>query len=449
MNRIQPSTEHVVAHLAQIGACWSPSFAPDGRHVAFISDLSGLPQVWTAAASGGWPQLVTALPDQIVAVLWSPDGEWLAFQLAPGGGLNQQIWLVRPDGSALRRLTDGGTDNNWLAAWSHDGRRLAIASSRRSPDAMDAYVVDVNSGHHRLISHNRGIGTFTDLSRDDRSAVLYRMESRSDDNLLLVDLASGEEQLLTPHQGPGSFDNGRFAPDGRAIYFLSNADRELTAFARSRLDTLNRPGPIEVLAERADAELQAFELADDGTAALVWNVAGRSELLFLNLETLEQTPGPRLAGEIVHELSFSRDGRMLALTISGATRPRDIWLLDRETMQPRQLTSSPHAGVRLDDLVRPEAVSFTADDGLQLSGWLYRPHGAVEPGPIVLSFHGGPEGQERPVFNSTYQALLAKELRCWRPTCVAQAASAKRLSTSTTARSASTRCAISVPVPSM
>ena len=134
MSRIQPSTEHVVAHLAQIGACWSPSFAPDGRHVAFISDLSGLPQVWTVAASGGWPQLVTALPDQIVAVLWSPDGEWLAFQLAPGGGLNQQIWLVRPDGSALRRLTDGGTDNNWLAAWSHDGRRLAIASSRRSPD---------------------------------------------------------------------------------------------------------------------------------------------------------------------------------------------------------------------------------------------------------------------------------------------------------------------------
>lgn len=415
MSKTQASTEQVVARLAQIGACWSPTFDPDGQRLAFVSNLNGLPQVWTVAASGGWPRLVTALPDQIAAVLWSPDGEWLAFQLAPGGGLNQQIWLVRPDGSDLRCLTDGGKDNNWLAEWSHDGRWLAISSSRRSPDAMDAYLVDIASGQQRLISRNRGIGTFTDLSRDGSRAVLYRMESRSDENMLLVDLASGDEALLTPHEGYGSFENGRFAPDGRTIYFVSNAGRELTAFARSRLDAHNRPGPIEVLAERADAELQAFELAGDGTAALLWNVAGRNELVFCDLETLEQTPGPRLPGEIVHELRVSRDGQTLALVISGAALPRDIWIFDRATSQPRQLTHSPHAGVRLGDLVRPEAVSFAAHDGLELSAWLYRPPGAVEPGPIVLSFHGGPEGQERPVFNSTYQALLAEGIAVLAP----------------------------------
>lgn len=55
MSSTPSSTEHVVARLAQTGACWSPSFAPDGYRVAFISNLSGLPQVWTVAASGGWP----------------------------------------------------------------------------------------------------------------------------------------------------------------------------------------------------------------------------------------------------------------------------------------------------------------------------------------------------------------------------------------------------------
>ena len=38
-----------------------------------------------------------------------------------------------------------------------------------------------------------------------------------------------------------------------------------------------------------------------------------------------------------------------------------------------------------------------------------------EPGPMVFSFHGGPEGQERPVFNSTYQALLAQGIAVLAP----------------------------------
>jgi dipeptidyl aminopeptidase/acylaminoacyl peptidase len=53
-------------------------------------------------------------------------------------------------------------------------------------------------------------------------------------------------------------------------------------------------------------------------------------------------------------------------------------------------------------------VRFAAYDGLELSGWLYGPHGASGPGPIVLSFHGGPEGQERPAFNPTYQYFLSR-----------------------------------------
>jgi dipeptidyl aminopeptidase/acylaminoacyl peptidase len=71
--------------------------------------------------------------------------------------------------------------------------------------------------------------------------------------------------------------------------------------------------------------------------------------------------------------------------------------------------------VSLTSLVRPELVRYKAQDGLELSGWLYRPAGAKSAGPIVLSFHGGPEGQERPGFNSTYQALLGQGIAIFAP----------------------------------
>ena len=72
-------------------------------------------------------------------------------------------------------------------------------------------------------------------------------------------------------------------------------------------------------------------------------------------------------------------------------------------------------GVDLDTLVRPELKTYIAHDGLQLSGWLYLPPDYEKPGPMVLSFHGGPEGQERPRFRATYQALLSRGIAVFAP----------------------------------
>ncbi len=105
---IEDGLNNLVARLTRVGYCTAPSFSPDGERIAFLSDMSGVPQVWTVPVAGGWPTLVTALGDPVQAVEWSPAGEWLAIQVAPGGGMNSQVYLVREDGTGLRRITDGG-----------------------------------------------------------------------------------------------------------------------------------------------------------------------------------------------------------------------------------------------------------------------------------------------------------------------------------------------------
>jgi len=79
------------------------------------------------------------------------------------------------------------------------------------------------------------------------------------------------------------------------------------------------------------------------------------------------------------------------------------------------VTSSPHAGVPLDTLGRPDLARFRAHDDLALSGWLYRPTAAPGAGPLVLDFHGGPEDQARPAFNGLYQALLSQGIAVFAP----------------------------------
>jgi len=412
----QDDLERSVALMGKIGSAASPSFSPDGKTLAFVSNLNGIPQVWTMPANGGFPKLVTAFDDPVGFVTWSPDGNWLAFNVAPGGGLNEQIYVARPDGSELRRLTEGGKENNFLGDWTRDGTYIFFDSNRRNPASTDAYLFDVTSGQMRMVAETRGVGGIEDVSRDGRRAILSRLLNRGDDNLYLIDVATGKEALLTPHEGPGSFGGAQFTPDGQTVYFASNKDRDLLALARVKIEANGQPGAVEIVAERNDGELSGGIMSNDGaTMVLIWNIAGRSELAFYDLKTNRMTAGPKLPADIAGGLDFTADDKHLAMVLSGAASPADIWTLDLKTKQFTQLTDSPHAGVDLTKMVRPELVEYTAHDNLKLSGWLYKPHGAKGAMPMVLSFHGGPEGQERPGFNSTYQALLMRGIAVFAP----------------------------------
>ncbi|HYH47638.1 MAG TPA: S9 family peptidase, partial [Thermoanaerobaculia bacterium] len=407
--------EAAVARMARIGGSRSPSFSPDGKRIAFLSDRSGGPQVWMVASEGGEPRQVTRLEDQVRGVEWSPDGKWLAYSVAPGGGLNEQIYLLQPDGQAPPRLiTEGGQVNNQLAGWS--GPWLRFSANPKDPGSLGAYTYDSRTGEIKLVAVNPGTGRLTDLSQDGRRAIVQRVKSRGDSNLYLIDVPSGREQLITPHTPPGAFEEGRFSPDGLTIYLASNHESDRIGLERVAIGKDGRPGPIQRIADREGAELDDFGINDQGTvAAVVWNVGGRSELGFLDLASLKFTPGPALPGEIVNSLEFSADGKSLLLALAGSKLPSDVWVLDIASGKLRQVTRTPLEGVALDSLVAPELVTFPAHDGLQLSGWLYRAPGPAAPGPVVISFHGGPEGQERPNFNATYQALLSRGIGVFAP----------------------------------
>lgn len=397
-----------VAQMARVGSAVAPRFSPDGKWVSFIANLSGTPQVWMMPAEGGYPRMVTNGDDPVTQQAWSPASNWIALTIAPGGGLNSQIYVVKPDGTGLKRLTLGGQDNNAFNEWTPDGKQIAIDSSRSDPARRDSFLIDVATGEARLVAKTPGLGNIEGISRDGRRALLSRLQNRGDNNLYLLDLAGGKDTLLTKHDGVALFF-GEMAPDGGAVYLGSNQDRDLMAFGRIKFSAEGTPGSLEILAERADGELEGVRVNPQGTlVALLWNSKGRNELSFYDLAQGKHLPGLKLPGEIVGGLSFSRDGSKLAMNVSGAAQPADVWILEVKTRQFRQLTFSPQAGVDLAALVKPELVTFRSFDGLELSGWLYRPRNQSGPGAYVLSFHGGPEGQERAPFRSDYQALLGQ-----------------------------------------
>jgi dipeptidyl aminopeptidase/acylaminoacyl peptidase len=403
-----------VAALGRIGAVFAGSLSPDGKTAAVSTTLTGAPQIWTVPTQGGWPRQLTAFEDPASSPLWSPRGDLIAFTVSPGGGLNTQVYVMRPDGSGLKRMTAGGKENNFLGEWTHDGRWLGISTSAPGASTTESALVDPRTGERQAVATSEGLGSVLDVTRDGKWALLERSSGRGNNDLYLVELPTRRELHLTPHQGAAEY-SGQFGPDGR-VFLQSDEGRDRVAFGELVLGADRTPRGFRVLAERPDADVVEFRVEPSGRRALVlWNVAGRHELSWVDLKSGKAQRAPALPAELAYKMRFSHDGRALLFTSFGSAMPLNAFVLDVATGKTRQLSEAPHPGVELSTLVRPELLQFQAHDGEGLSGWLYLPKQFARPGPIVLSFHGGPEEQEYPAFRPDYQALLSAGIAVFAP----------------------------------
>ncbi len=410
-----PAVAARVEALGKINSASTPSLSPDGRYMAYLSNETGSPQVWIRDLTGAAPpRQLTSLPDPVGDVQWSPTGEWLAYVVAPGGGLNTQVWLIRADGSGARRVTPGGKENNGFNGWTRDGKALLIDTNKDNPAARDAGILDVATGQWRMLTSGQGLNGFAD--QRGHQVVLSRLMGRGDNNLYLVDLKTGKETLLTPHEGKAQSGWGQLSLDGKTVYVGSNVGRDRAAFGVITLGPDGAPSPIRYLASRDDAVADGAVLSENGaTAALMWNAGGRSELAWLDTATGKVRPGPALPIDIGGPAEFTPDGKALILVGGAANRTGDIYRVNVATGAVTRLTTSRHDGVDLAALVRPELIEYQADDGVTLSGWLYRPAGAKGPLPMVFNYHGGPEGQARPSMSPDAQALVANGIAVFAP----------------------------------
>ncbi len=398
--------------LASATGAWSPSLSPNGAFIAYVSDRDGAPRVWLHSRRDGTEICLATGPEPVQQVHWSIDGDWLAVLLAPGGSPRTQVWVVRADGRDLHEVTGYREGAAFLGPWTHESGVLATARTTARPAEGVAELEDAATGRRRIVASG-GQPIVLDLDRENRFA-LVRRGPRGARTVWAVNLAMREEEQLLQDGGIGSTDLGRLSPDARTAYVRSNAGREMYALFAVILATSDAPQTATVLAERADAELEHIVLTADGaTALLLWNCAGRSDCELLDLTTGERA-ALLLPEPVAHDCSFSRDGRWLAMTLEGPTHPRAVWLWDREFRSWTRVTSQAPAWTP--PSVYPTLERLRSDDGLEITGWLYRPRSSsIAPGPAVIHLHGGPESQERPVFNPLFQELAACGIAVFAP----------------------------------
>lgn len=407
----------------------APDIAPDGSALAFIlsddADPGGLPVAMQATLVDGvcGPARPVRIPTAgpALAVRYSPHARWLAVEIAPSGTERTEIWLVStdPDDESAVLLRDDRDAKTSLVEWDAGtgaGARLAVDAVRADGLAEGRLVAPEDGSVQTVDSRVDGR-----LVAASAGYALMRVGPRANRELLLIDPDGSWRPLLPPQPG-STTDAGLVLPprsDGEPVLLVCSDHH---AERRRVLRVHAKDGVMRSrdLVTHREADVDEFRVSrDEATAAVLWNLSGRSACEVLQLDADQRVTARRsvvLPGTVAHGLRLTDDGAVLVCTVESPDAVPTVHLVDTRTGAVTAVAGdgageadgggpaqegTPGTSV----LGVPELLHYTAHDGLELSGWLYRAPGTTGPQPVLVHFHGGPEGQSRPEHHDVLRAV--------------------------------------------
>ena len=398
-------------------------------------DLDAAGRVLAGSDDSGSTQLIEIEPDgtraPLTALPGACTGRYLPGQRAvivshdQGGNELHQLSVLRLPLSSgqpagLADLEPLVRDPRYLHVLADvQPEQICYFTNRRNGVAFDPVIRQLADGSERELVLADAMFDAAAISPDGRWLALTVASpvTAASEHVVLVDLTApaGQERMteVTPADAPARNESLAWAPDGSALYFSSNNDREFLAIARYGM----ADGGVSWLVTDDHADLTGW-LSPDGSILLVErNDDGASTLTLHDARTggkLGDLPLPStgtIADARLPAPRWAVDSAAMVLSVSGAELPGDVLLatgLDTSDAQVRQLTHSARAlGERA---ATPEQHRIPAAGDELVPCLVYR--GAADgaatlAGSAVVVVHGGPEAQARQNFNTYVQVLAA------------------------------------------
>ena len=416
------------------------AISPDGKTVAWSVETSDGSQIHLTDLAN--PAKDTILRTETEATdcsneapIWSPNGQWLAFDSTCAAKEDkpdqEQIFVWSKKTGQCRQLTHvtGEID---MPAWSPDGRSIGflfVENATRNAGALAAMkpwsgvigedgievqrvaTVDVASGTvTQLTPGNLHVYEF-DWSPDSKHLAYVAANPPGENNwwvaqlyIQKADAAATPQSILKPTEIAGSLHNlqiavPRWSPDGKKIAFIGGLMSDQGSTGGDLYLVPSTGGEPQDLTPGRPASVAFIHWLSPKAIGLAEHVGGSTHITALNIETGSDAkavditfPESIWANELVMSLSTSKT-QNVALVRTSFEKSPEVWAGPIEHL--KQIT-------HLNDALKPlwgktEDIHWS-NEGFNVQGWLLYPanYDPAKKYPLVVYIHGGPSAAVTP-----------------------------------------------------
>lgn len=394
-----------VSQFFAIRAITDLSISPNGKTIAYITNTNGLPNIWTIPIEGGWTTQITLQENAVTSIDYSPKKNELIFRSDNQGDENHQLYLVSDKGGEFEYITSShiGAQVEGFR-WNSKGDKLLFSSNKRDRRYFDTYIYDFKTKTEECIFECNDIYPFVaeGWSKSERYILYIKFYNNSNQDVFLYDMVSKTFVNISEHKGQMKNSIAKFDKKAETVYFLSNYEREFDALAYYKIKSGEIGWSVQ---EKWDISNYTFSPSGKYVLYSV-NENGTSKLKLKNIKSGKVKSLKFIKGNCI-TFQFTPDEKKIVLMFDSPQNPNDIYVYDIKKESAKQITFSMIGGIPKNDFIIPQEITYKSFDGLEISGYLYIPKGAKKDGtnPAVLWPHGGPEWQEKNLFNKYFQLM--------------------------------------------
>ena len=333
----------------------------------------------------------------------------LVLGIDTGGSEFYQLYHWKRADASSTLLTDGKSRHE-SAVWSRDGSKVAFVGTGRNGKDFDVYVWQPDGQLPKLIKELQGTWRVSDWSPDGQRLLVQHYLSIEHSEVFEVTVTTGAMALVAADKAkkPAAYGSAKYGANG-AIWLTTAVDAEFM-----RLVRIDASGKVVAVTANIAWKVEDFDVSKDGKrVAIHINDDGWSRIY-----TLDAADKPVLlqgiADGVVTSLHWRPDAKALAVSLTNAGTPGDVWVAswesDKKPAKIERWTQTESGGLPPAAFTAPILMRYPTFDMVggkrrEIPCFVYKPSGKG-PFAVVIQIHGGPEGQARPGFDPSIQFWL-------------------------------------------
>jgi dipeptidyl aminopeptidase/acylaminoacyl peptidase len=382
--------------------------SPDEKQLVFSTNLTGKYNLWAMDLPNQYPYPLTFVDQSCQALSYSHDGRFMVVGFDNDGDENTQLYALPPAGGEIMPVRTAEGHRHMLPLLSKDDKRLYYTSTKGNETYLNIYGFDLETGEERVVIEGDGAASFLVAVDEDESNFVYIKQYANTYSPGFV-FQNGKSYSLTPETdeqftvGDGVFVENEY-------YFLTTYNEGFAYLAKFNVDTHEFAKVLSIEKE----EFGAVRFDKSTKNLYLLTSKGVNDYLYqydLIAGTYQKLDLPE---SIVQAGTVGESGNLYILAGS-ATKPYNIFMKEAGNAEWKQLTNLAVPGVKEEELVKPEVLSYPSYDGLLMEALLFKPKEDVSNGHVILWPHGGPQAAERNSFRAMFQFLVNRGYSIFAP----------------------------------